>query len=90
MPDECQSMPITEPSAWNQNGSLRRDSSAGAAVVVEHALGDRRAERHHARRQPRRHAAAVQREVGNAGALHEFILPRDPGTGSGLGTRRQS
>ena len=28
MPDECQSMPITEPSAWNQNGSLRRERSA--------------------------------------------------------------
>ncbi len=28
MPDECQSIPITAPSAWNQNGSLRRDSNA--------------------------------------------------------------
>ena len=26
MPDECQSMPITEPRAWNQNGSLSRAS----------------------------------------------------------------
>lgn len=24
MPDECQSIPITVPSAWNQNGSLNR------------------------------------------------------------------
>ena len=29
MPEECQSMPITDPSAWNQNGSLSRESSAG-------------------------------------------------------------
>jgi len=24
MPEECQSMPMTAPSAWNQKGSLRR------------------------------------------------------------------
>jgi hypothetical protein len=28
MPDECQSIPITLPSAWNQNGSLSRLRSA--------------------------------------------------------------
>ena len=28
MPDECQSIPITLPSAWNQNGSLSLLSSA--------------------------------------------------------------
>ena len=28
MPEECQSIPITQPSAWNQNGSLRRESNA--------------------------------------------------------------
>jgi hypothetical protein len=29
MPEECQSMPITEPSAWNQNGSLKRANRLG-------------------------------------------------------------
>ena len=28
MPEECQSMPITDPRAWNQNGSLRRVRTA--------------------------------------------------------------
>ena len=28
MPDECQSIPITLPIAWNQKGSLKRLSSA--------------------------------------------------------------
>ena len=28
MPDECQSIPITLPSAWNQKGSLSLLSSA--------------------------------------------------------------
>jgi hypothetical protein len=27
MPEECQSIPITQPSAWNQNGSLKRVSN---------------------------------------------------------------
>jgi hypothetical protein len=46
-----------------------------APVVMDDALGDRRAERRHARRQPRWHPAAVQREIGNAGALHPIIIP---------------
>ena len=46
----------------------------GAAVVMEHALGDRRAERHHPRRQPRRHASAVQRKIGDARSLHDPIV----------------
>ena len=28
IPDECQSIPMTQPSAWNQNGSLSRESSS--------------------------------------------------------------
>ena len=28
MPEEGQSIPITQPRAWNQNGSLSRDSSS--------------------------------------------------------------
>ena len=28
IPDECQSIPITAPSAWNQNGSLSRVSNS--------------------------------------------------------------
>lgn len=27
MPEECQTIPMTQPNAWNQKGSLRRDSS---------------------------------------------------------------
>jgi len=37
-----------------------------AAVVMDDTLGDRRAERRHASGQPRRHAAAVQRQIRNA------------------------
>ena len=48
----------------------------GAAVVVEHALDDGRAQRRHAGRQPLRHAAAVQRKIGDARALHVAILRR--------------
>src|SRR5260370_23384595 len=28
MPEECQSIPMTDPSAWNQKGSLRRERKA--------------------------------------------------------------
>jgi hypothetical protein len=28
IPEECQSMPMTVPRAWNQKGSLRRDKNA--------------------------------------------------------------
>jgi hypothetical protein len=28
IPEECQSIPITEPKAWNQNGSLNFDRKA--------------------------------------------------------------
>ena len=33
MPEECQSMPITLPRAWNQKGSLRRLRNSDAAVL---------------------------------------------------------
>jgi len=29
IPEECQSIPITVPKAWNQNGSLSRYRNAG-------------------------------------------------------------
>jgi hypothetical protein len=45
-------------------------------VVVEHTFGDCGSERDHPRGQPRRNTAAVQREIGDAGSLHWFILPR--------------
>src|ERR1700742_2760069 len=38
-----------------------------AAVMVNDRLGDDRAERGHARRQPRRYAPAMEREIGAAG-----------------------
>ena len=43
------------------------------AVVMDDALGDRRAERRHARRQPLRHASAMQRKIGDAGTLHILL-----------------
>jgi hypothetical protein len=50
-----------------------------APVVMDDALGDGRAERRHARRQPRPHTAAVQREIGNARALHPIIVSPERG-----------
>ena len=44
------------------------------AVMEQHAFRDRGAERGHTRRQPGRHAAAVQREVGDARSLHAVIV----------------
>ena len=38
------------------------------------AFGDRGAEPGHALGQPRRHAAAVQRQIGDSGALHTLIF----------------
>ena len=40
------------------------------AVVMDDALRDGRAERRHPRRQPRRHASAMERQIGNARAFH--------------------
>ncbi len=47
---------------------------AVAAVVEEHGFGDGGAERFHPAGQPGRDAPAVQREIGDAGALHRDIL----------------
>jgi hypothetical protein len=66
MPEECQS--------HAHHGSQRlepvRIAEAGQesrpAVMVQYALGDRRPKRDHARCEPRRHAAAVQWEIGDA------------------------
>src|SRR3954469_21659515 len=44
----------------------------GPAVVDDDAFGDRRPERRHARGEPCGHAATVQREIGNAGTLHNL------------------
>ena len=74
IPEECQSIPITHPSAWNQNGSLEPGEEFGRAVVVDDALGDRRPERRHALGKPRRDASAMQRQVGDAGAFHGSIV----------------
>ena len=45
-----------------------------APVVVDDGLHDAGAEPLHAARQPGRHASAVERQIGNARALHAFIL----------------
>ena len=44
-------------------------------IVVNHALGDGRAERRHALGQPLRHAPAVQRKISDAGSFHGSIVP---------------
>ena len=49
-----------------------------ASVMMNDALGDCSAKRRHARRQPRWHPSAVQREIGNAGALHRTIVSPEP------------
>ena len=44
------------------------------AAVVEHdRLGDHAAERRHALGQPRGHAAAMERQIGAAGATHTDV-----------------
>ena len=63
-------MPMTLPNAWNQNGSLSRERSADAAVVAHDVLRNRRPQRRHPRGEPSRHAATVQRKIGDAGAFH--------------------
>ena len=71
MPDECQSMPITAPKDWNQNG-MRQPAQQLVATVVEHdRLAHDRAEPGHALAEPFRHAAAMKRQVGAAGALNQ-------------------
>src|SRR5215207_9068174 len=49
---------------------------ARASVVMDDGLRDGAPERNHAGREPRGHAAAVQREVGDTGTLHRRIVTR--------------
>jgi GNAT superfamily N-acetyltransferase len=56
-------------------GIAEAREQGGTTVVVDHGLRDRRAKRDHALGEPGGHAPAVQREVGDAGALHPCILP---------------
>src|SRR3954470_4864100 len=44
------------------------------AVVVENTLGNRGAQHRHALGKPRRHTPAMQRQVGDSGALHNSIM----------------
>ena len=44
------------------------------SVMVNHGLGDRRAERSHAGREPRRHTPTVQRKISGAGPFHASIV----------------
>ena len=39
MPEECQSMPITAPNDWNQNGCGEPAQQLVAAVVMDDRLG---------------------------------------------------
>src|SRR5579864_1543401 len=56
-----------EPERIAQTGEkLRR------AVMIEHALGNGCAQHGHALRKPRRHTPAMQRKIGNSGALHAY------------------
>ena len=50
--------------------------------MVEDGFGNGRAERHHPLRQPRRHTAAVEREIGDAGAFHLAIVESVPADGN--------
>ena len=65
MPEECQSMPITAPSAWNQKGSLRRERNAEVpyswtmvSVMAVPSSG-------HPFGEPLGDPSAVQRKVGD-------------------------
>ena len=74
IPDECQSMPMTAPNDWNQNGCDSRPKEFIPAVMMDDRLGDDGAERRHARRQPRRNASTVKRKIGTAATSCHLIV----------------
>jgi hypothetical protein len=47
MPDECQSIPITAPNAWNQKGVRQPAQQLVAAIFENDRLGDHSAEPGH-------------------------------------------
>jgi len=65
IPDECQSIPITPSVCLEPERIAEAGEKRGAPVVGDDRLGDRGAERRHPFSQPRGHAAAMQREIGN-------------------------
>ena len=77
IPDECQSIPITAPNDWNQNGCASRLQQLVAAVVEDDRLGHDGAEPRHAVGEPLRHPAAVQRQIGVARPPRHSRKPRD-------------
>ena len=48
----------------------------GAPVALQYRLDNRRAELRHPIGEPWRHAAAMQRKIGNSGTFHRAITPR--------------
>jgi hypothetical protein len=55
-------------------------------VLEDHRLGDGSAERFHPAGQPGRHAPTVERQIGDTGASHRYILA-DP-AGPAVSSRR--
>jgi hypothetical protein len=76
IPDECQSIPITDPNAWNQNESLSLDRRADVPVIVNDYFSNCRAEFGHPFGKPLGHSPAVQWKVCEPGTLHNAIISR--------------
>src|SRR5437667_12494594 len=65
MPDECQSIPITAPNDWNQNGWGKTPQQLVAPVMMDDSLADHRAQAGHSIREPFWDTSAVQRKIGS-------------------------
>ena len=74
MPEECQSIPITRPERLEPVRIAEAREKRRVAVVEQNALDDRGAELRHAVGQPRRHTAAMQRQVRESRALHKAMV----------------
>ena len=69
IPEECQSIPSTQPSDWNQKGSLSLRNSS-PAVLHHYRLDNRTAQQAHPPGKPLRHAPVMQREVCMSASSH--------------------
>ncbi len=96
MPDECQSIPITAPKDWNQNGWGQAAQELVAAVMMHDRLGDDRAQPCHAGWRARaargRHGAAGRRcrhagASGGGAKNHAPLYPESPSRGAPATTR---
>jgi hypothetical protein len=65
MPEECQSIPITAPNDWNQNGCAAAQELVAAVMMHDRLVIT--APSASCARQPWRHAAAMERQIGAAG-----------------------